>query len=87
MKLFTKEQQKLYGNVKIFYICKEKPLLFYRIPKGHLELYQIAPKNLIIDIWKGPNAFELADVSCYKRVPSSLIWNLTAANVLEIYFR
>ena len=50
MKLFTKEQQKLYGNVKIFYICKEKPLLFYRIPKGHLELYQIAPKNLIIDI-------------------------------------
>ena len=29
MKLFTKEQQKIYGNVKIFYICKEKPLLFY----------------------------------------------------------
>ena len=37
-------------------------------------------------MWKGPNVFELADLSCYKGVSLSLIWNLSAANVLENLF-
>ena len=37
-------------------------------------------------MWKGPDVFEQADLSCYKGVPLSLIWNLSAANVLENSF-
>ena len=54
-----------------------------RKSEGHLELYETAPKNFIIDIWKGPNAFELADVSYYKAAPLSLTRYLGAVNVLE----
>ena len=57
--------------------------LFPRILERHLELYQTAPRNIIIDIWKGPNVFELVDVSYYNSVPLSLTKNLSAANVLE----
>ena len=51
--------------------------------EGHLELYQTAPENFIIDTWKSPNAFELADVSYYKGVPLSLTRYLSAANILK----
>ena len=57
--------------------------LFPRIPEGHLELYQTAPKSFIINIWNGPNVFELVDVFYYKGVPFSLTRNLSAIDVLE----
>ena len=47
------------------------------------QLNQTAPENFIIDIWKGPNVFELADVFYYKGVPLSLTRNLSDNNVLE----
>ena len=53
--------------------------------KGVFRTLLNISKKFYSDIWNGPNAFELADVLCYKRVSLNVtrFSSTTNANVLK----